>query len=93
MKRREFIAGIGGAATSYLWPRAARAQQPQKHRVAFVHSGIPADQLTETAGPFWVRRFYETLRGLGHSEGGNWSSSAIPPRGITSAMPIWRGRS
>ncbi len=71
MKRREFIAGIGGAATSYLWPRAARAQQPQKHRVAFVHSGIPADQLTETAGPFWVRRFYETLRGLGHSEGGN----------------------
>jgi putative ABC transport system substrate-binding protein len=41
------------------------------HRIAFVHSGIPADQLTETAGPFWVRRFYETLRGLGDSEGGN----------------------
>ncbi len=71
MKRREFIAGIGGAATSYLWPRAAGAQQPQKQRVAFVHSGIPADQLTETAGPFWVRRFYETLRGLGHTEGVN----------------------
>jgi len=71
MKRREFIAGIGGAATSFLWPRAARAQQTQKHRIAFVHSGIPADQLTETAGPFWVRRFYETLRGLGHTEGVN----------------------
>jgi putative ABC transport system substrate-binding protein len=71
MKRREFIAGIGGAATSYLWPRAARAQQPQKQRIAFVHSGILADQLTETAGPFWVRRFYETLRGLGHTEGVN----------------------
>ena len=72
MKRREFIAGIGGAATSYLWPRAASAQQPRKqHRIAFVHSGIPADQLTETAGPFWVRRFYETLRGLGHTEGVN----------------------
>jgi len=71
MKRREFIAGIGGAATSYLWPRAAGAQQPRKQRVAFVHSGIPADQLTETAGPFWVRRFYETLRGLGHTEGVN----------------------
>jgi putative ABC transport system substrate-binding protein len=71
MKRREFIAGIGGAATSFIWPHAARAQQPQKQRVAFVHSGIPADQLTETAGPFWVRRFYETLRGLGYSEGGN----------------------
>jgi putative tryptophan/tyrosine transport system substrate-binding protein len=71
MKRREFIAGIGGAATSSLWPLAARAQQPQKHRIAFVHSGILVDQLTETAGPFWVRRFYETLRGLGHTEGVN----------------------
>src|SRR4029453_9875813 len=71
MKRREFIAGIGGAATSFFWPRPAGAQQPQKQRIAFIHSGIPADQLTETAGPFWVRRFYETLRGLGHTEGVN----------------------
>ena len=69
MKRREFIALVGGAA---VWPLVAHAQQPAKqHRIAFVHSGIPADQLTETAGPFWVRRFYETLRELGHPEGGN----------------------
>jgi ABC-type uncharacterized transport system substrate-binding protein len=68
MKRREFITLVGGAVAA--WP--AHAQQPGKqHRIAFVHSGIPADQLTETAGPFWVRRFYETLRGLGDSEGGN----------------------
>ena len=72
MKRREFIAAIGGAASSFLWPRAAHAQQAAKqHRIAFVHSGIPADQLTETAGPFWVRRFYETLRALGRTEGAN----------------------
>ena len=69
MKRREFIAGLGGAAA---WPLVARGQQPQKQRrIAFVHSGIPADRLTEAAGPFWVRRFYETLRGLGDAEGGN----------------------
>jgi putative ABC transport system substrate-binding protein len=69
MRRREFIGLVGGAAA---WPVAARAQQLQKQRrIAFVHSGIPADKLTETAGPFWVRRFYETLRGLGDVEGSN----------------------
>jgi len=68
MKRREFIAALGGAAA---WPVAARAQQAQRqYRIAFVHSGIPVDQLTEAAGPFWVRRFYQTLRELGHTEGG-----------------------
>src|SRR5450756_2160065 len=70
MQRRHFITLVGGAAAA--WPLAARAQQSQKqHRIAFVHSGIPADHLTETAGPFWVRRFYETLRGLGETEGSN----------------------
>src|SRR4051812_15212437 len=68
MKRREFIAALGGAAA---WSVAARAQQAQRqYRIAFVHSGIPVDQLTEAAGPFWVRRFYETLRELGYVEGG-----------------------
>src|SRR5882724_1878127 len=66
MKRREFIAGVGAAT---VWPLAARAQKLR--RIAFVHSGIAADKLSETAGPFWVRRFYETLRGLGDVEGGN----------------------
>ena len=70
MRRREFVTLVSAAAVS--WPFAARAQQTAKqHRIAFVHSGIPADQLTETAGPFWVKRFYETLRGLGDTEGAN----------------------
>jgi putative tryptophan/tyrosine transport system substrate-binding protein len=70
MRRRDFLGVLGGAALSP--PFGARAQQPQKqHRIAFVHSGIPADLLTETAGPFWVRQFYQTLRQLGDTEPGN----------------------
>ena len=69
MNRRTFVGLVGGAAA---WPFAASAQQPRKpRRLAFVHSGIPADKLTATAGPFWIRRFFETLEKLGHSEGGN----------------------
>jgi putative ABC transport system substrate-binding protein len=71
MRRREFISGVA-ALPMFFWQRAARAQKAQKQRrIAFVHSGIAADKLTETTGPFWVRRFYETLRGLGDVEASN----------------------
>lgn len=69
MNRRGFITLLGGAAAT--WPAVGQSQAAKQHRIAFVHSGIPADKLTETAGPFWVRRFYETLRGLGYTEGSN----------------------
>jgi putative ABC transport system substrate-binding protein len=69
MERRAFIGLVGAAAAC---PLVAWAQQPRKpRRLAFVHSGIPADKLTVAAGPFWVRRFYQTLEKLGYSEGGN----------------------
>jgi putative tryptophan/tyrosine transport system substrate-binding protein len=70
MRRRDFLGVLSGAAIAF--PFGASAQQAQKQRrIAFVHSGIPADLLTESAGPFWVRRFYQTLRELGDTEPGH----------------------
>lgn len=68
MRRRDFLGAFAGATAAR--PLSAWAQQKPR-RLAFVHCGIPADRLTETGGPFWVRRFYETLRGLGNIEGSN----------------------
>lgn len=70
MKRREFVRFLGlGAALSAL-PRSLRAQK-KMHRLAFVHSGISAERLTENEGPFWVQKVYRTLRELGDVEGQN----------------------
>ena len=90
MQRREFIRLIGGATAA--WPLAARGQQPKKQRrIAFVHSGIPADRLTESAGPFWVRRFFETLRGLGDAEGDNLVVERYSAEGRTEHLTTLAG--
>jgi putative tryptophan/tyrosine transport system substrate-binding protein len=67
--RRAFITLAGGVLMAR--PQAAAAQPRTPRRIALVHSGIPADKLTETGGTFWVRRFHEELRALGYREGGN----------------------
>jgi putative ABC transport system substrate-binding protein len=64
------MALVGGVSVAVSY--AGRAQQSRnQNRIAFVHSGIPAEQLTETAGPLWVRRFYEALHKMGDVEGDN----------------------
>jgi len=70
MRRRELFKFVAATVAIASAPSGARAELKQR-RLAFVHSGIPADKLTEAAGPFWVRRVYETLRGLGDVEGSN----------------------
>jgi putative tryptophan/tyrosine transport system substrate-binding protein len=70
MKRREFVALIGGAAAT--WPLAARAQQlANQPRIAIFHPAIPTTLLTETGGGSAWRAFFGELRRLGYVEGKN----------------------
>lgn len=63
MRRREFIALVGGAAT---WPVAARAQQPERmRRVGYLFSFTPAE------GQHLWEACRQGLRELGYVEGKN----------------------
>jgi ABC-type uncharacterized transport system substrate-binding protein len=69
VKRREFIAALGGAAA---WPVAGRAQQVGKvHRIAVVHPSHPIADLRETGSIVFFRAFFSELRRLGYLENRN----------------------
>ena len=69
MRRREFIAGLGGAAT---WTLTASAQQSSKvYRVAWVSASEPFADMNESSGDRGYRAFIEELRRLGYVEGRN----------------------
>jgi ABC transporter substrate binding protein len=62
MRRREFIAGLGGAA---VWPLAARAQQPPVPVLGFVSGRSPKDSAANVAA------FRKGLAETGYMEGQN----------------------
>ena len=66
MKRRDFIAGLGGAAAT--WPLVARAQQPGGVRPIGVQIGQAESDLQ---GRAFVAAFRDELRKLGWIDGGN----------------------
>jgi putative tryptophan/tyrosine transport system substrate-binding protein len=63
MKRREFIAMLGGAAAA--WSLAARAQPAKLPTIGYLGSGTPATQGQ------WIPPFVQRLRELGWIEGHN----------------------
>ena len=65
MKRREFIATLGGAAA---WPVVARAQQPERmRRIGFLTSISEND----SEGRSWIAALTRGLQELGWTEGRN----------------------
>jgi putative ABC transport system substrate-binding protein len=60
MRRREFVAGLGGAAA---WPLFAEAQEPQRAVIGFLSSGSPRSFST------FVAAFREGVREQGYVEG------------------------
>jgi putative tryptophan/tyrosine transport system substrate-binding protein len=80
MRRREFIALLGGAATA--WPLAARAQQPERVRRIGVLSILAESDVDWRAS---IKAFQHGLQELGWTDGRNIQNASAatinPPFG------------
>jgi putative ABC transport system substrate-binding protein len=84
MRRREFIALLGGAAA---WPLAARAQQGDHvRRLAAMMGGRNAD--TDPEGRAWFTAFRKALEDLGWVEGRNFRADYRWPAGDLDRMRV-----
>jgi putative ABC transport system substrate-binding protein len=72
VKRRKFIALMGGAAT---WPLAVRAQQPAMPVIGVLARGTPDTEAGELAP------FLRGLRDTGYVEGQNVTIDSLERRG------------
>jgi putative tryptophan/tyrosine transport system substrate-binding protein len=78
MRRREFIAGLGGAVA---WPIAAQAQQRTMPLVGFINGGSPDGYRYE------AEAFRQGLKETGYVEGQNVAVEYRWAEGNTTACP------
>ena len=79
MRRREFIALLGGAASA--WPLAARTQQPAMPIVGFLHARAPETSVAQ------VEAFRRALAENGYVDGQNLSIEFRWARGQYDQLP------
>jgi hypothetical protein len=89
MRRREFIAGLGGAAA---WPLVARAQQPAMPVIGVLSTGSPGLGFFMPPGPF-VAAFRQGLSETGYARAAPWRSNTAGLKTNSIAcrhwQPIW----
>src|SRR6516164_3631498 len=86
MRRREFIAAIGGVAVG--WPLAARGQQTAKtHRIAVVHPSVSTADMSESGGNPNYAALFKELRRLGYIEGVNLDVARYSGEGREERFP------
>src|SRR6266542_1209521 len=85
MKRRRFIALLGGAGL--IWPLVARAQETGKYyRIAIVHPVRRVADMSEEGDRIY-RAFFSELRRLGYVEGKNLVVERRSAEGHTGHYP------
>ena len=85
MKRRRFIALLGGAGL--IWPLVARAQETGKYyRIAIVHPVRRVADMSEEGDRIY-RAFFSELRRLGYVEGKNLIVERRSAEGHTGHYP------